>query len=299
MKTLTENGRFRCGGRAIEANAFAQYSNSPLVNTDESPLYIFDARFAETFPELGSDYQVPEVFRGEGRDLFEFLNSRRPDYRWIIAGASRSGSKWHVDPNQTHAWNASMLGRKKWVMLPPWGAPPPGVFPSKDGGSVAQPVSLMEWFLEFYKVTRKTRGNDLVEFIADVGDLVFVPSGWWHAVLNIDESFAVTQNYVSTTNLPRAMRFFEQKPDQISGLSTRGHGTCCDDRKERFASEFKEALPERYRAMCVQDSQIADASLTNVAWSSLVKKEAENERLPQQPKNGGSTSTGFSFSFQF
>ena len=296
MTTLNnKQGRFRCGARSIQSEAFASYSTSGLANLDESPLYIFDARFAETFPELGKDYIVPEVFSGEGRDLFEHLGpAKRPDFRWVIAGAPRSGSKWHLDPNCTHAWNASLLGRKKWIMLPPWGAPPPGVFPSPDGGSVAQPVSLVEWFMEFYKITRKTRDRDLIEFIADVGDLVFVPSGWWHAVLNIDESFAVTQNYVSTSNLPRAMRFFEQKTDQISGLSRRGGQCDVDDRRKTFAKEFREAIPKKFADMCNVDIASDNSTSAFVAWSALVPKQQKMDECTQP-----SAGSGFAFSFNF
>jgi len=284
MTSLHTSGRFRCGARSISSESFAAYSSSPLAAHDESPLYIFDAKFAETFPQLAQDYEVPIVFKGEARDLFEYLGpKRRPDYRWIIAGAAKSGSKWHVDPNCTHAWNLSMKGKKKWLMLPPWGAPPPGVFPSPDGGSVAQPVSLMEWFLEFYKTTRKTREKQLIEFIADVGDLVFVPRNWWHAVLNIEESFAVTQNYVSTTNLPRALRFFQEKPDQVSGLSRCGMAV---DRRHTFLQEFLDVLPERFKFTPSQAGESSHIPPPSVSWSSLV---------PKQDLRTGSSSFSFGF----
>ena len=33
---------------------------------------------------------------------------------------------------------------------------------------------------------------------------MFVPAGWWHAVINVSDTVAVTQNYVSTVNFPTA-----------------------------------------------------------------------------------------------
>ncbi len=45
------------------------------------PLYLFDCRFADKYPDLADAYSVPAVFAD---DLFSLLGSSRPDYRWII-----------------------------------------------------------------------------------------------------------------------------------------------------------------------------------------------------------------------
>lgn len=63
----------------------------------------------------------------------------RPDWRWLIAGPTRSGSSFHVDPNGTSAFNACLSGSKKWILFPPHSVPP-GVIPTQDGSEVKTPV---------------------------------------------------------------------------------------------------------------------------------------------------------------
>lgn len=43
--------------------------------------------------------------------------------------------------------------------------------------------------------------------LACAGEVVYIPGGWWHAVLNLETAVAVTQNYVGDANLPRVVAY--------------------------------------------------------------------------------------------
>ncbi|KAF9436077.1 hypothetical protein BGZ76_004895 [Entomortierella beljakovae] len=192
---------------------------------DESPLYLFDKKFGERCQGILEDIEVPPYYR---EDFFGMMGEKRPDYRWLIIGPARSGSTFHKDPNATSAWNAVITGSKKWIMFPPHILPP--------GSEVTSPVSLMEWFSNFYASTQlpDDPSERPLEGICREGEIMFVPRGWWHAVVNLEDCIAVTQNYVGSQNLKETMQFLYLKRDQVSGVS--------DECREGLYEEFKESF---------------------------------------------------------
>ncbi|GLD97330.1 hypothetical protein PINS_up006014 [Pythium insidiosum] len=190
---------------------------------DETPLYIFDPRFGEKMPALLRDYDVSslKVFREDLLGLFKTssaaeartsssspspspsTSSLSPDFRWLVVGPERSGAPWHTDPARTSAWNALLQGRKRWALYPP-GHPPPGVGATtrdrRSGRESVLDMTSLAWYLHVYPTLAPHERP--LEVLQEPGDVIYVPSGWWHLVLNLETTVAVTHNFVDSHNLP-------------------------------------------------------------------------------------------------
>jgi hypothetical protein len=262
---------------------FAVYHKYMTSSNDESPLYLFDKKFADKMGikighEEGSSYWKPECF---GPDLFELLGEERPAHRWLIIGPQRSGSTFHKDPNATSAWNAVIQGSKYWIMFPP-NISVPGVYVSSDSSEVTSPLSIAEWLLEFHSVARELPA--CVEGICRQGEILHVPSGWWHLVVNLEDGIALTQNFVpkspSLHHLTEALSFLKDKADQVTGFRR--------DISDPYAL-FVDRLRKEYPEILEEALQIMDG------------RNAQKKRKWDLALGGeeGNTTGGFSFGFGF
>lgn len=240
-------------------------------NKDESPLYLFDC--GETTNQLKYEVPLKEIF--DDQDYFKLLGQIRPDYRWLILGPARSGSVFHKDPNGTSAWNSVISGRKYWIMFPPK-APPPGVSTDVEQSEVTQPISVAEWFLGgFYKQTLAER-DDFLQAITYPGETMYVPAGWWHLVVNLEESLAMTGNFVPEKKLPEILDFLKNHSKNISGFK---NGIDRTKVYEIFIKELQKAHP-----------QVAAKALDGLA---LIERGSKWDQLT------ASKNEEFNFSFAF
>ncbi|TDH71063.1 hypothetical protein CCR75_002800 [Bremia lactucae] len=243
---ITHNLEVMSESLTMEMN-FADYFKYANSQHDETPLYIFDPEFGEKMPDLLQDYNIEDlmVFKedflsvtgmesrldgnnklrdesGKHEDRVKSIGgktkkrdtvSKRADFRWIVIGPQRTGASWHQDPVNTSAWNSLVKGRKRWAIYPP-NVLPPGISKSESGGyfGSGMDMSSLMWYLHVYPTL--TSGQKPLEVIQEEGDTIYVPNGWWHLVLNLDNTIAVTQNFVDSHNAIMFMKdLFEDGQD--------------------------------------------------------------------------------------
>lgn len=166
------------------------------------------------------------------------MDSRaRPPFRWFLIGPKRSGTPMHIDPNLTSAWNTSLHGHKLWVMVP--GHYPKWIINGRNASEESDYVqySAIDYFVKLLDKVKAEEANlpDLITCIQHPGETVYVPGGWWHAVLNLNDTMAVTQNYCNSQNFDKVWRAVRSARPEISRHFL-------DRLKEKQLAHYKRAL---------------------------------------------------------
>jgi histone arginine demethylase JMJD6 len=109
----------------------------------------------------------------------------------MIIGPAGSGSNIHIDPLGTSAWNMLLLGRKLWVLFPP-DTRESDIKSGEEEKEKERDFCAAGWFCRQLPSLSAEVYARRVQFVQHAGETVFVPEGWWHAVLNLDTTLAVS-----------------------------------------------------------------------------------------------------------
>lgn len=270
--------RLKCGehdsGRSIRIRLkhFLRYLHN---NIDDSPLYVFDSSFDDdsVAKSLLSDYRVPTFF---DEDLFKLVSERRrPPYRWFLIGPERSGTCVHIDPLATSAWNTLIVGNKRWVLFPP--SVPKSVVKGSDLIQKHEDDEAVHYFTTILPRIKQTavesggegkyKDFECYEFTQYEGETVYIPNGWWHAVLNLTHTVGVTQNFCSSQNF-----------DQVWKKTRTGRKKMAYKWLLQL-DEFYPHLAKRAREMNIRDNFVMKYDPREVA-----RREREEDERKKQKK---------------
>ena len=182
---------------AVTMADFAHYALGGEAAADAAPLYIFDEglatrRFASGAPMAG-EFTIPACFAADQVGAGAAARPLPPS--WLLVGPAGSGTPVHCHPC-TVGWCTLLRGAKLWVLLPP-GTPPEALCVGAYNTVSAEDedLSALAWMLLWGSAPgQRALPAGAVTALQREGETVFLPAGWWHCVLNVQCSTALSHS---------------------------------------------------------------------------------------------------------
>ena len=184
--------------RVDDAHAF-DYDGPKDV--DGNPLlYLFDLPLPEACPEIVSEFTVPKYFAGDllqrvPRDVDVPYRDAWPS---LFIGPRYSRGSLHVDSFGSSFWMALFEGRKKWIFFEP--EQKPLLYEQRADQTFAVDV-----FRPNLTETPMYARAVHTECVLQPGEILFVPAGSPHQVMNLDATVSVSMNFIDAANRQRVI----------------------------------------------------------------------------------------------
>ncbi|KAJ2551845.1 hypothetical protein EV175_003538 [Coemansia sp. RSA 1933] len=138
-------------------------------------------------------YEVPQALSDDWLNMASDITAT-DDYRFCYMGGNGTWTPFHRDVFCSYSWSANICGTKRWILIPPG---QDHLFSDGLGQTV---YSLQEGA---HDAKRFPRLDELqtVEIVQQPGEIVFVPSGWWHQVHNEGDTISINHNWANEYNL--------------------------------------------------------------------------------------------------
>jgi hypothetical protein len=184
------------GGRVLPMSEFIDLV---LASSPAKPApYLKDAVVRQMSPQLVKDiepfvdYCFPNWLRGRYliRSINDLLNLAEVEL--FLGGEGARLGELHCDYVHTHTVLCQVFGRKEFTLFAPSDTP----WLYADGNQSAL-KNVDEVDLEKYPLFSRATP---IRFIQEPGEIVFLPSGWWHTTRLVTASIAVGVNFANATN---------------------------------------------------------------------------------------------------
>ncbi|CAG0888147.1 unnamed protein product [Darwinula stevensoni] len=183
--------------------------------------YLKDWHFFQDFP-LEPVYETPVYFSSDWlNEYWQECQGSKDDYRFVYFGPKGSWTPWHADvlrwakwgwgwdlnPSAppppfsvvclclSHSWSTNVFGQKRWLLLPPGSEVP---YIDSHGNMRDSPV-----------------GPEVIQVIQNPGETLWVPSGWFHRVENLEDTLSINHNFINATNAHHVLEFLLKRLQDV------------------------------------------------------------------------------------
>jgi hypothetical protein len=178
-----------------------------------APLYLHDQNLFLTHSNLLEDVTpnpdcIDDWLALLPEDLQRLLQSTRYYQRGLLIGPKDSVSNLHYDFLDTHAYLAPIIGKKLCILFSP-----------EDSdflydGAVNPEIPDVESFPLFSQARAFL-------CILEPGELLLIPSRWWHYVRNLEKTITVNYNFFNRSNFGQYfISLFRVLPQILDGFDT-------------------------------------------------------------------------------
>jgi hypothetical protein len=149
------------------------------------------------------------------------------DYRFTYVGPKGTFTPLHRDVYGSYSWSSNILGRKRWWLIPPEYT---DIFRIRQGNE--------DMVFDIRDLSEEIWKGRVMVAEQEAGETIFVPSGWYHQVENLD--------FVSTSRYSTSLSCGE-----LTGASQ------CISINQNFASSH--IMPTIYRNLLQSQARVEDA----------------------------------------
>ena len=139
-------------------------------------------------------YEVPQYFSSDWLNEYWFASDIQDDYRFVYIGPQGSWTPLHCDVFGSYSWSANICGEKMWLFLPPGDE----VCFEDINGKLAPDITHIN-NNDLYP--RSHESKQPIRVVQSAGEIIFVPSGWHHQVLNMKDTISINHNWFNGFNL--------------------------------------------------------------------------------------------------
>lgn len=206
------------------------------VAAAEEVRYGLEMSLRNECPRLLEDVRIPAYFV----DDLLVRHYKKAAWPTLIAGPRGTRSGLHRDTHDLPFWMALFVGRKRWRIFRPDDPDVSAYYQADRNGFV------FDAFAPDFARHPRLGAAEVYEHVLEAGQLLYIPSGAPHAAFNLEDTIAISGNYLDPRGLARhAQRTCQQdlwRESKLCWLHTaefeRSEPAPLEDLHERSYFEF-------------------------------------------------------------